>query len=185
MLLQASASPTTEIARQASAAASTAISRVQAAAQSTANAMSSHQLSDSQSGGSQQGNDSYHSTDSQQDHAGSSQGRGAVSPGSSGAVAGAANGPAPVRAKQALLQRIAMVKDSYRGDDCTCFDTTLGCMLKVLSATTTPCVMLDPACLSVCLSDCLSVCPFVCVSVYLPPCLPSHKVLLEWPVYTS
>lgn len=38
---------------------------------------------------------------------------------------------APERAKQALLQRTGMVSDRFREDDCTCFDTTLGCLLTV------------------------------------------------------
>lgn len=39
------------------------------------------------------------------------------------------------RAKQGLLQRAAMVTNSFGEDDCTCFDTTLGCMLQVSSPT--------------------------------------------------
>ena len=35
------------------------------------------------------------------------------------------------RAKQALLQRTGMVSDRFQEDDCTCFDTTLGCLLTV------------------------------------------------------
>ncbi|KAL0027083.1 hypothetical protein WJX79_004282 [Trebouxia sp. C0005] len=42
----------------------------------------------------------------------------------------AGDSPTTDIANQALLQRIAMVKDNYRGDDCSCFDTTVGCLLK-------------------------------------------------------
>ena len=38
---------------------------------------------------------------------------------------------APQRAKQGLLQRAGMVTDRFKEDDCSCFDTTLGCLLKV------------------------------------------------------
>ena len=43
------------------------------------------------------------------------------------------HGSAPERAKRALMHRIGMVTDGYRDDDCTCFDTTLACTLKVRS----------------------------------------------------
>ena len=93
------------------AAASAASDSSQAAAQSTANAKSS--LQSQQPGQTQESGTGSSESDSQ------------------GAVPSTGNSPAPERAKQALLQRIAMVKDSYCGDDCSCFDTTVGCMLKV------------------------------------------------------
>ncbi len=133
--LQAGDSPTTDIANQVTAAASAASAKgqaaissasaviqgaasatsakLQAAAQPIADAMSSLQPP---SISEQPNTHSQTSTAESEGH---------------GAASGAASGPAPDHAKQALLQRIAMVKDSYRGDDCSCFDTTLGCLLKV------------------------------------------------------
>lgn len=151
--------PSSQVAKQARAAASTAVAKVQAAAQSTASTVSSQLSPNSQSipvaepqAAAQTTADAIlqHSPDAQtkiyQEGGISQEGtsRSSSSPsavpkdnpeeGSSfsnspGAVT--SNGHAPERAKQALLQRIAMVKDSYRGDDCSCFDTTLGCLLKV------------------------------------------------------
>lgn len=137
--LQAGDSPTTDIAHQITAAASAASAKgqaaissaseviqgaasatsaqLQAAAQPIANAMSSLK-----SPSSSEQSDKH----SQTSTAGSE---------SQGAASGTARGPAPEHAKQALLQRIAMVKDSYRGDDCSCFDTTVGCLLKVCDQT--------------------------------------------------
>lgn len=133
--LQASDSPTTDIANQVTAAASAASAKgqaaissasaviqgaasatsakLQAAAQPIAGAISSLQLPSSSE---QPDTHSQTSTAESEGH---------------GAASGGASGPAPEHAKQALLQRIAMVKDSYRGDDCSCFDTTVGCLLKV------------------------------------------------------
>ncbi len=133
--LQAGDSPTTDIANQVTAAASAASAKgqaaisstsaviqgaasdtsakLQAAAQSTSEPVSSLQPPSSSE---QPDTHSQTSTAESEGH---------------GAASSAASGPAPEHAKQALLQRIAMVKDSYRGDDCSCFDTTVGCLLKV------------------------------------------------------
>lgn len=137
--LQAGDSPTTDIANQVTAAASAASAKgqaaissasaviqraasatsakLQAAAQPTAYAMSSLQPPFRSE---QPDMHSQTSTAESEGH---------------GAASGAASGPAPEHSKQALLQRIAMVKDSYRGDDCSCFDTTVGSLLKVCDQT--------------------------------------------------
>lgn len=133
--VQAGDSPTTDIANQVTAAASAASAKCQAAissasatVQGAASATSAklqaaaqptaHALSSLQSSVSLEQSDKHSQTSTAE-----AEGRGTAS--------GAASGPAPEHAKQALLQRIAMVKDRYRGDDCSCFDTTVGCLLKV------------------------------------------------------
>ena len=121
------------------------------AAQSAINAASSNQSSDSPQ---QSGRDSQTSSSE---------------PNSQGADSNAANGPVPERAKQALLQRIALVKDGFQGDDCTCFDTTIGCGLTVSVRNSVQSVCLSLLVHGLCVSICvyissLSVCLCLAVS---------------------
>ena len=119
LLLQGASSPTSEIAAHAKAAALAVSSGVQAAGESATIAVSS-----------QETNPSFSQTAPQPDSDAqrSAVSDPSVSPSSSST---AANGSAPERAKHALMKRIAMVTDGYRENDCTCFDTTLGCTLEV------------------------------------------------------
>lgn len=146
-MLQAGSSPSTDAAAQAKAAATSASDKVQAAtqsssmsptegtakakaailhasetvqaaAQSTGNALAPQQLDPPSSGRHQQHTDAQSSASEPSD--------------SPSAFSNAAYGSAVERAKHALQQRISMVTEKYREDDCTCFDTTLGCLLKVI-----------------------------------------------------
>ena len=101
---------TPEVALQVKSAVNNAYDKAQAAAESAAGATSSQQEESASSGQHQQQSDAQE--------------------GSAGNPA-SLDGSGPERAKHALLQRAAMVNDSYREDDCTCFDTTIGCTLKV------------------------------------------------------
>ena len=128
-LLQGATPSTTEVAANAKPAALTVSDRVQAAAQSAADAVSSQQTdASSYDKAPHQHSDARHSADSDLGD----------SPSSSSTPA---FGSAPERAKRALMQRIGMVTNGYREDDCTCFDTTLGCTLKVRMPCLTHAVM--------------------------------------------
>ncbi len=137
--LQAGDSPTTDIANQVTAAASAASAKGQAAissasaviqgaasATSASLQVAAQPISDAMSSLQPPSSSEQPDTHSQTSTA-ESEGHGAASD--------AVSGPAVEHAKQALLQRIAMVKDSYRGDECSCFDTTVGCLLKVCDQT--------------------------------------------------
>lgn len=128
LLLQEASSPTSDIAAQAKTAALSVSNRVQAAAQSAANALSSHHTdlqipeeaqTDSRNPGEAQCTDAGRPADSDSND----------SPASGASVN--PNGPAPEKARRALMERIGMVTEGFSDDDCTCFDTTLGCTLKV------------------------------------------------------
>ena len=105
-----------------SAAAGKAVASMQQVAQRAADAVSDYSSEEPQ-----QRADSQKANGASNRSHGASQGSSARSPSQGSSV----TSPAPERAKHALLQRIAMVTDSYSGEDCSCFDTTLGCLLKV------------------------------------------------------
>ncbi|KAL3158495.1 hypothetical protein ABBQ38_010727 [Trebouxia sp. C0009 RCD-2024] len=118
---QETSSPTSEIGAQAKTAALAVTTRVQAAAQSAANALSSRQPDP------QDSEETEHRTDAQ----GSADSDPHDSPSSSSSAN--PQGSAAERAGHALRKRIGMVTEGFREDDCTCFDTTLGCTLKNIS----------------------------------------------------
>ena len=107
------------MAAQAKTAALAVSSKVQSAAQSAANALSSNQTDLQDPEETQQCTNTQEIADSDSHDSPSS------SPSSN------AQGSAAEKARHALTQRIGMVTEGYSEDDCTCFDTTLGCTLKV------------------------------------------------------
>ncbi|KAL3160187.1 hypothetical protein ABBQ32_010950 [Trebouxia sp. C0010 RCD-2024] len=117
---QGTSSTTSEMGAQAKTAALAVTTRVQAAAQSAANALSTRQTDSQDPEETEQCTGAQGNADSSDSHD-------SPSPSSSANP----NGSAAGRAGHAFKQRIGMMAEGFREDDCTCFDTTLGCTLKV------------------------------------------------------